>query len=95
MTDQQVFIAPHDARCVLDIAGEDYRDYASGFTNALVNCMFRADGSNLERLAQGFPGLVDAVRIYKHWEDGPRILRSIADRPGSGLRAAAPVEVKR
>lgn len=70
-------ITAEDAHHVLWYYGRSARKPGS-FTYSLITAINRADSSNEQRLARGFPGLVAAMIIVKRRSDGLDILDKIA-----------------
>ncbi len=62
-----------------------YYDHRKGwhggsFATALINAFTQADSENTARLAWGFPGYHEAMRLARYERDGLDILESISDQ---------------
>ena len=69
----------HCAAVVLDWAGQSGGYPGGGFVSKLLDAMGNADEFNMDRLAQGFPALAEAMRTYKRVSGGSDILRQAVD----------------
>lgn len=57
----------HNLKVVLCVTGDpDYKGYAGDFMTQLCNLGLKCDEVNLERLAQGFPVMAHAIRIWRY-----------------------------
>ena len=78
-SDLKDFPFDHCAAVVLHWAGKDGGYHGGEFVTNLLNAMGVADQFNLGRLAEGFPALGEAMRIYKRENDGIGILRQAVE----------------
>jgi hypothetical protein len=63
-------ITKHDAEMILGMGGFPGGVPSGGFYTKLMAAIGAADQSNQERLAQGFPGLVQAYRVFAYQDKG-------------------------
>lgn len=73
-------IGVEDARHVLWYHGDKANGWQPGmFTSKLLSAAGHADAYNLEALAEGFPGLIAAVRVAQYEAGGMERLVAIAE----------------
>jgi hypothetical protein len=71
-------ITPKDARDLLGVLGEDGGWATGGFTEALIAATMRADTGNRQKLWREYPGMVEAIVLYKDVPGGVETLQKIA-----------------
>lgn len=72
MADPETIDIAEAAHYILHHTGEPGDWYPPGsFYRALIDAALRADPYNLDRLGEGFPILVDALKTWRRYGPGP------------------------